>query len=519
VLARGSDADGLRRDVEPRQAEATGEPAEEELGPPLGTARAIDDGKARPGFAKAPTSNPVGIEREHLHRRPLAVKRRRTTDALRNAAPAASCIVAMRRQKPFEEKTISKFWLMRLADLSSNLASEIFLSALSWYLMKYQSAPAYAAVLLAVFDGAKTVGGLALAPLGDRIGPAAMLRVGTFAILGGIVLPIATLLRGGGMSFAPMVAAIVLVATADAALTPVMSACILKLVPAGTISRAFSHKYTVDALGTLAAIAIGIVSIDRFGPLVSLVAAACLAAGACFTAFCLRLPESHEGPPPALRANYLADWIGGVRAVSRYRIEIWCMGMATLCNFVVAPLVALAAPFFVNHYSGAEGWRVVVLELAIATGMIFGAQFLHPALIRRDVAKVFHVRGGIAALAGVAATLCFSKNFCLWVADYFVLGTALIVTNISMAGMRAVARPAALRARMQAISYIVGQASTPVGFFVTGRILDGQALNSVLALYVLLLLAAFVVVLRMPKLKQLMALDEASLVGAYDRYF
>ena len=72
---------------------------------------------------------------------------------------------------------------------------------------------------------------------------------------------------------------------------------------------------------------------------------------------------------------------------------------------------------------------------------------------------------------------------------------------------------------MQAISYIVGQASTPVGFFVTGRILDGQALNWVLALYVGLLLAAFVVVLRMPKLKQLMALDEAGLVGAYDRYF
>lgn len=407
-------------------------------------------------------------------------------------------------------------WLLRGAELGAALGSRMLLGIFVWYLVKYESDARTASFVLASYYVAKFIAGIALSPLSDRFTPVRLFRACIAVTVLVSAGSLATSLSLSGLTIACMVLAGLLLAIPDALLSPAITSTITRVVPNHLMVAAFQHKFTVDALGGVVAIGLGIVSLDAAGLTVSLVISLSLCAGSLLLLSGISLPEQ-QGKRE--KNHYWRDITAGFEVIRRFRFEVWWNFLSALANLAVAPLIALVTPFMTRAYWGGEAWRLVLLELSITVGILLSAQIIYPALVRYGFRKIVLVRSAFFGMSLSLAAVWLSSNWWFWMLAYFSIGVLVIINNVCIESMRALAIPAEYRGRVQTIHHLCIQSAVPVGLLIGGAMLETGRVFGLLGLFVMMLTLSTLLLWYVPKLKELLATPTEKLDGVYEKLF
>ena len=410
------------------------------------------------------------------------------------------------------------FWKLRTFELLSSISSRAFTGALTWHYIKNQGEPVTASHLLSIYFLAKILSGFLLSPLGDRTKKSHILL--SCALINiSIPLTILLALTSQQQSLYLTTSAlfsIFLLGISDGLISPTIAAIIPQIIKSELITKAMNRKFTIDSIGGILAIGMGIISLDSIGLELTLCFITLIALiGACVVHTVSRFIP----PSPGHQDSYIQNLMEGFALSYQFRFEFRWNTIAALANFAVTPLISIIIPYIAQYYWHGEGWKIIQLEAVLSLGILISATLVYPKLNKHNIKKETIVRISWLALPTLFLSLCFTQNFIIWNAIIFSLGIAIICNNIAIESTRTLAIPAACMARIQTIHHVFILALIPLGFSITGFALQKWGLKHAMLLLSATIVMAWLLLRTAPKMTELLSLDNESLVGAYERLF
>ena len=408
------------------------------------------------------------------------------------------------------------FWLLRAFELLSVISSRAFSSALTWHYIKSHGDSATASYILSLYFLTKILSGLLLSPLGDRNKKSHILLLcALIGITAPLILLIALQQEGHYFTVAAL-AGISLLGVSDSLISPIIAATIPQIITSKLITKAMHRKFTIDSIGGILAIAVGIISLDNIG----LAHTLCLISAVAFFNAALVSRALPSIPHSASHQDsYTQNLIEGFFLSYRFRFEFRWNTIAALANFAATPLISIIIPYIAQYYWHGEAWKIIQLEAVLSLGILISATLVYPKLNKHNIKKETIVRTSWLALPTLFLSLCFTQNFIIWNAIIFSLGIAIICNNIAIESTRTLAIPAACMARIQTIHHVFILALIPLGFAITGFALQKWGLEHAMLLLSATIAMAWLLLRTAPKMTELLSLDNESLVGAYERLF
>lgn len=408
------------------------------------------------------------------------------------------------------------FWKLRAFELLSSISSRAFTGALTWHYIKNQGEPATASYLLSLYFFVKILSGFSLSPLGDRKKRShILLSCALMTIAAPLILFFASW-QESHYFMAAALAGILLLGISDSLTSPTIAAIIPQIIKSELITNAMNKKFTIDSIGGILAIGMGIISLDSIGLQLTL----CIITSiALLSAYLVSTVLKSIPPSPDHKDSYTKNLMEGFALSYRFRFEFRWNTIAALANFSVSPLIAIIIPYITKHYWHGEGWKIIQLEAALSIGILTAASLIYPRLNKLNIKKETIVKTSWLVLPALFLALCFTQNFIIWNAIIFFLGIAIICNNIAIESTRALAIPTACMARIQTIHHVFILALIPFGFAITGFTLQQWGFQHAMLLLSASILTAWLLLRTAPKMTELLSLDNESLVGAYDKLF
>jgi len=157
------------------------------------------------------------------------------------------------------------FWKLRAFELLSSISSKAFTGALTWHYIKNQGEPATASYLLSIYFLAKILSGSLLSPLGDRKKKSHILLSCALMTISAPLMLLFTSQQGSYYIMAAALLGIPLLGISDSLISPTIAAIIPQIIKGELITKAMNRKFTIDSIGGILAIGMGIISLDSIG--------------------------------------------------------------------------------------------------------------------------------------------------------------------------------------------------------------------------------------------------------------
>jgi len=412
------------------------------------------------------------------------------------------------------DKLPSNFFLIRVGELLISMSSRMVIGGLSWYCMSVLSNAALASMLYGGYFIAKLIFGLIFSPLGDAYNKKFLLMISAcVACLASLIMIMGIHINTSTVWFA---IGVVMIALSDSYLAGMVNAILPDILPKELLEKAYQHTFLLQSMASILGIASGVTAIETFGLsfIITLSLILTLISVMCFTA----IKYLAVNDKSKLTGHYTKDILEGIKLSLRYKTELYWNIISALSNFSVVPLVAIIIPYFVLNIASKKSIFIATLELSLTLGVFIAATYFQPQLSKK-LPKIMLVQTAFVGISVSIAALALSESLFVWHLGLLILGTSIVINNISVESMRAIAIPKQYRARLQIVHQTFIQSSVPLGFYLLS-LADGS-INITLILSVfsaMFFLFVFLIPL-IPKMKLLLCLHNDKLEGAYERLF
>ncbi len=402
------------------------------------------------------------------------------------------------------------FFLVRVGELFTALSTRMIVGGLSWYCISVLSDAAMASTLYGGFYLFKLLFGVLLSPLGDWFNKKSLLIVCAATLLGASSLMLVGVYSG--FALVTIVIGVLMIAFGDSYLSGLVNAIIPEIVPKELVERAYQNTFVLQSMANILGIAMGVTTIEAFGISFILVLAIVLS-GISIVLFTI-VTYAKVSSTKKDFVSYSIDIAEGVKLSYRYKTEFYWNLISSLSNLAVVPLIAILVPYYVSMVVGKPALFVASLELSLTIGVFLAATYVQPFLSKR-YSKIALVQAAFVGIAMSMALLALSDSLVAWHLGLMMLGASIVINNISIESVRAVAIQQEYRARLQVVHQLFIQSSIPLGFYIFS--FRGNQDNLVMILYAfsaMFLLFCFLIP-KIPKMRQLLSRSTATLDGAY----
>lgn len=220
-------------------------------------------------------------------------------------------------------------------------------------------------------------------------------------------------------------------------------------------------------------------------------------------------------------------WYSGFSAISRLPPEISLIKITFFMNLGLFPFLGVVLPaFFYQNYSKSP-WLFGIADTFFAIGMFIGATKIG-AMANTHFGRATTTYFGYLALGlGVFIAALMCQVLSLFHLVYFLVlcfgmglagcGLMVAVTNTSF--MRSAASPNHFLNRISASSTFGTGIASPLGVVVAGLFITYLGLYTTMIILSLIILSASIVSFLSSNLRQILALPEDEIHGAYSRFY
>ncbi len=397
------------------------------------------------------------------------------------------------------------FRLYFAARIVSQLGDQLYVFAISWFVLDLTKSSFHMAALLAV----NALAAMAAAPIGgliaDRVSRRAILVV-TDVVQGGVLLGLLALQQAHLLSLGMLYAGTVLLGLASAVFSPAAGAIIPGIVEREHVPGAVAAGQAASNFCTIAGMLlggamyglVGIAGILAFNAACNL-AAAGMQSRIQVSRFAMS-PGAAGGPPRPLRE--LRD---GFRHVRTDRAVFTLLLVNTVFTLAALPIAMVYTPYLFNVILGGSPAQAAFPQAAIWAGIILGSTAAARLLRRRRPETL--IAGGLLALA-IHALLMIALVWGRWLLGPQGMSAACTAANL-VAGAAAAffvvptysifhARTAEqFRGRFWGLEGALRTAALCAGYFLAGALAQRLPLEAVFAETGVVLAVLSVVVMRL----------------------
>ncbi|MGC9458703.1 MFS transporter [Vibrio genomosp. F10] len=406
------------------------------------------------------------------------------------------------------------FFFVRIGELFTSLSTRMIVGGLSWYCISVLSNAAMASMLYGGFYLFKLIFGVLLSPLGDSFNKKNLLIISSATLLGSSLL----MLLGfyADIAVVSIVIGILIISFGDSYLSGIVNAIIPEIIPKHLVERAYQNTFILQSVANIIGIAMGVTVIETFG-ISFILGFSLVLSGISIVLFSL-INYKADVITNIKFTTHSQDIIEGVKLSYKYKTEFYWNLISSLSNLAVVPLVGILVPYYVSMVVEKQAIYVATLELSLTIGVFLAATYVQPILSKR-YSKISLVQSAFVGISISMALLAFSNSLLAWHIGLLTLGVSIVVNNISIESVRAVAIPQEFRARLQVVHQLFIQSSIPFGFYIFS-FKESQD-NLVMILYsfsVMFLIFSFLIPM-IPQMKILLSKSSETLDGAYADLF
>jgi len=285
---------------------------------------------------------------------------------------------------------------------------------------------------------------------------------------------------------------------------PAMLASTTLMVPQEELSRIAGLNQALSGATSIGAPVLGALLVALL-PMQGVMALDVVGAGIAVAALAvIRVPSPPAHPAEARRASMAADLREGLRFVAGWRGLAIVMGLSIVLNFTLSPGVSLMPLLVTQHFGGAAR-EMALFEAVWGIGMIIGGLGL--AAWGGFRKKMFTSLAGLLGMA-VAYTLCGvapATALPLALFGFLLGGVANPITNGPMQAVVLSAIPAEMQGRVMALLGSISMIVSPLSMAVAGPLADVLGVRFWLLLGGIGSLAAAIVVLTVPAVRDMEA--------------
>lgn len=274
--------------------------------------------------------------------------------------------------------------------------------------------------------------------------------------------------------------------------TPAVGALLPQLVPTSRLLRVngmFASIQSVLMLVAPAVAALLYATMEMGAILLVDVVTAVIGVG-----LLILIPVATIRNPADEKRGYFDDLKEGLRYVVRHPFVRWLLVMfAVMATLVGAP--SFLTPLLVAREFGEEVWKLTVLEICFAIGMMIGGAAL--AAWGHRAPRMRLIAGSVVLMAVFSAGLGLAPNLIVFFVFMFLMGLAVPgMSTVSMTLLQEVVEPER-HGRVFSFVGIVGAVAMPIGMALFGPLSNVWSVGTVLvvsaAAMLLVLVVAFLV--------------------------
>lgn len=202
---------------------------------------------------------------------------------------------------------------------------------------------------------------------------------------------------------------------------------------------------------------------------------------------------AHAGAAVARERHPLHDLRDGFVFIYQHRFLRRLIGYFAIVNFLTTP-VSLLTTLQVSRTFSDEYWRLAVVEVCLASGMLFGGVLVGWWGRRTSRVVTFAVAGLILALLTIALGLPI--NFVIYNVWVFLAGIALPFYQSPAITMLQLSVPEAMMGRLFSLVAMIGAGVMPFGMLIFGPMVDRISVEHLLVVTGVLFAITTVFVLR-----------------------
>lgn len=233
------------------------------------------------------------------------------------------------------------------------------------------------------------------------------------------------------------------------------------------------------------------------------------------------LPQDFEHAPQRPK------WYSGFSAILRLPPEISLIKITFFMNLGLYPFLGVVLPaFFYQNYSKSP-WLFGIADTAFALGMFIGATKIGAAANTHFGRAPTTYMGYLGLGMGIFITALMCQVLSVFHLAYFLLlcfgmglagcGLMVAVTNTSF--MRSAASPNHFLNRISASSTFGTGIASPLGVVIAGMFITYLGLYTTMIVLSLIIVSASIVSFFSSNLRQVLALPEDEIHGAYSRFY
>lgn len=305
-----------------------------------------------------------------------------------------------------------------------------------------------------------------------------------------------------------------LLAMGDSYLTGLVNAIMPEIVPKTSMDKAYQNTFILQSAVNILGVAGGIISVEVLSLSYILIFASLITFVSSILFFTIRY---HSGRVD-VEAAYFSDMLDGLKLSWHYKTEFFWNLISSFSNFVIVPIVSILIPYHVSNVVEANSYYVISLEICLTFGVFVASTRLY-GVLQSFFSKMQLVRLAFFGVGVSVGLLSLFDELLVWHIAVTLLGFFIIVNNISIESVRALAIPSSCRSRLQIIHQIFIQGSIPIGFYIFSENESVYFDLRLLTLYAFLFILLSFVIPWIPKLKDLLLLEAEELDGAYRTLF
>jgi len=412
------------------------------------------------------------------------------------------------------DKMPINFFFIRIGELLISLSSRMVIGGLSWYCMSVLTDAALASMLYGGYFIAKLMFGLIFSPLGDAYNKKMLLMISAcVACLASTIMLIGIHINTSIIWF---VIGGAMIALSDSYLAGMVNAILPDILPKTLLEKAYQHTFLLQSVASIVGIASGVTAIETFGLSFIITLSLILTSVAVLCFIAIKYVAVND--KSKLTGHYVSDIVEGVELSLRYKTELYWNIISALSNLAIVPLVTIIIPYFVLNIASKKSIFIATLELSLTLGVFIAATYLHPQLSKK-LPKMKLVQAAFVGISVSIAVLALSDNLLVWHLGLLMLGTSIVINNISVESTRAIAIPQQYRARLQIVHQTFIQSSVPLGFYLLSLAEGAINIALILSVFSAMFFLFVFLIPCIPNMKLLLRLHHDNLEGAYERFF
>ena len=415
------------------------------------------------------------------------------------------------------------FYIIQFSAIFNSLASRCMHLALAWWVLSVTNNAAAFAVFVAVGSAADILARGLFGSLGDTYDKQRLISI---CYLMSFISAIMITLLATMDVYLPIILFIcqILAGLAIGIREPLQNSIIPFQVTKDQLSQAIQWRSAAITIVTFCSPIIGTGLISVIG------AQNTLWFGVGLIVFSILLLKCVKHSDSALMQEQIPKrpkWYSGFSAISRLPPEISLIKITFFMNLGLFPFLGVVLPaYFYQHY-GKSPWLFGVADTFFAIGMFIGATKIG-AMANAHFGRATTTYSGYLALGlGIFMTALMCQVLTIFNLAYFVLlcfgmclagcGLMVAVTNTSF--MRSAASPNHFLNRISASSTFGTGIASPLGVVVAGIFMSYLGLYTTMIVLSLIIVSASVLSFFSSNLRQVLALPEDEIHGAYSRFY